>query len=88
MVAKSQKESGKRGVPEEGPRMSIDLENLDESLEQLVELHGADAVRTAFVRLCSKKANSPGTRTMNADAALQWSEAARKMQAIDMSRLV
>ena len=68
--------------------MSIDLENLDESLEQLVELHGADAVRTAFVRLCSKKANYHGTETMNGDAVQQWSEAARQMQAIDMSRLV
>jgi hypothetical protein len=68
--------------------MSIDLENLDESLEQLVELHGADAVRTAFVRLCSKKANDHGTETMTGDATQQWLEAARKMRAIDMSRLV
>jgi hypothetical protein len=68
--------------------MSIDLENLDESLEQLVELHGADAVRTAFVRLCAKKANDHGTETMNGDAAQQWLEAARRMEAIDMSRLV
>jgi hypothetical protein len=68
--------------------MSIDLENLDESLEQLVELYGPDAVRTAFVRLCAKKANDHGTETMNGDDAQQWLEAARRMEAIDMSRLV
>ena len=70
-----------------GTNMSIDLEDLEASLEQLVELHGPDTVLAAFARLCTSKANEYRAKTMNPQIAQRWMEVAKQIEQINMSHL-